>query len=50
MLWNNLLEPIGRKSKKRLNYILELFHCPTPQAPFLFTSKNSKRFLETGYQ
>ncbi|RZC36471.1 phospholipase B1, membrane-associated [Asbolus verrucosus] len=50
MLWNNLLEPVGRKNKKRLNYILEIFECPTVRSPYLFTNKNSKNFLKTGFQ
>lgn len=50
MLWNNLLEPLGGKSLKKLNYILEKFNCPTEKAPYLFTNKNSKIYLETGHQ
>lgn len=50
MLWNNLLQPVGRKSTKRLNYILEKFQCPTTNAPYLFTNKNTKTFLMTGHQ
>ncbi|XP_017773382.1 PREDICTED: phospholipase B1, membrane-associated-like [Nicrophorus vespilloides] len=50
MLWNNMLEPVGNKSEKRLNYVLEKFKCPTQEAPFLFTRKNSEMYLRTGRQ
>jgi hypothetical protein len=38
-LWNNLLEPVGAKTKavRPNSKIL----CPTKSQPFLFTSKNS---------
>lgn len=50
MLWNNLMEPVGRKSSKRLNYVLEHFKCPSEQTPFLFTAENSRTFLRAGHQ
>ncbi|XP_023012797.2 phospholipase B1, membrane-associated [Leptinotarsa decemlineata] len=50
LLWNNLVEPVGRKSTKKLKYILETFECPKPNSPYLFTNRNSKTFLEIGYQ
>ncbi|KAJ8911671.1 hypothetical protein NQ315_014030 [Exocentrus adspersus] len=50
LLWNNLLQPVGRKSTRRLNYILENFECPKPDSPYLFTNKNSETFFETGHQ
>lgn len=50
MLWNNLLEPIGRKTTTKLSGILDEFKCPTSSNPYFFTWKNSKTFLETGSQ
>ncbi|XP_072392586.1 phospholipase B1, membrane-associated-like [Diabrotica undecimpunctata] len=50
MLWNNLLEPVGRKSTRKLNHVMEKFRCPQSNAPYLFTNRNSKIFLETGKQ
>ncbi|KAJ8939582.1 hypothetical protein NQ314_011079 [Rhamnusium bicolor] len=50
LLWNNLLQPVGRKSKRKLNYIMENFECPKLNSPYLFTNKNSKTFLATGRQ
>ncbi|XP_056640507.1 phospholipase B1, membrane-associated-like [Diorhabda sublineata] len=50
MLWNNLLEPVGNKSSKKLEYILQKFRCPQINAPYIFTKLNSKNFLETGRQ
>lgn len=50
MLWNNLLEPVGRKTKKKLNYVMEKFLCPSKEAPYFFTRINSKTFLQTGQQ
>ncbi|KAG5881983.1 hypothetical protein JTB14_036566 [Gonioctena quinquepunctata] len=50
MLWNNLVQPVGRKSTRKLSYIMEEFECPKANAPFLFTNRNSKSFLETGTQ
>ncbi|KAL0280789.1 UNVERIFIED_CONTAM: hypothetical protein PYX00_001980 [Menopon gallinae] len=48
-LWNNMLEPVGNKTRG-WNPIMERFLCPTEKAPYLFTRKNSKTFLETGHQ
>ncbi|XP_046392064.1 phospholipase B1, membrane-associated-like [Ischnura elegans] len=39
LLWNNLLEPVGKKSAS-LN-MHPKFKCPTIYRPFLFTKKNS---------
>ncbi|KAK9882839.1 hypothetical protein WA026_023538 [Henosepilachna vigintioctopunctata] len=50
LLWNNLLEPVGRKSIKKMNHVMQKFNCPSHEAPFLFTSKNSKLYLATGHQ
>ncbi|XP_048269589.1 phospholipase B1, membrane-associated [Bombus terrestris] len=40
-LWNNLLEPVGNKSKA-LTSLYQKFLCPTSERPFLMTYKNSK--------
>ncbi|KRT86486.1 lipase, partial [Oryctes borbonicus] len=50
LLWNNLLEPVGTKSIRKMNYVMEKFKCPTINAPYFFTNRNSKIFLETGSQ
>ncbi|XP_054258896.1 phospholipase B1, membrane-associated-like [Macrosteles quadrilineatus] len=50
LLWNNMLEPVGHKTTKALDYMMEKFYCPTEQAPYIFTYNNSVRFLETGRQ
>lgn len=50
LLWNNLLQPVGRKSTRLLKHVMEKFQCPTQEAPYLFTNVNTKRFLETGRQ
>ncbi|XP_068986792.1 phospholipase B1, membrane-associated-like [Bombus flavifrons] len=40
-LWNNLLEPVGNKSKA-LTPLFKKFLCPTSERPFLMTSENSQ--------
>lgn len=50
LLWNNLLQPIGLKSQKKLNYVLEKFECPKLNAPYLFTNKNTKNYFTNGFQ
>ncbi|KAL1491576.1 hypothetical protein ABEB36_012151 [Hypothenemus hampei] len=50
MLWNNLLQPVGLKSQKKLKYVMEKFQCPTIESPYLFTNRNSKEFFRTGHQ
>ncbi|CAH1176850.1 unnamed protein product [Phaedon cochleariae] len=50
MLWNNLLQPVGKKSSVKLQYVMQSFECPKPESPFLFTSRNTKEFLQTGYK
>ncbi|XP_077289684.1 phospholipase B1, membrane-associated-like [Arctopsyche grandis] len=50
LVWNNLLEPIGNKTTKSLDFILQKFNCPTESAPYLFTSKNTRNYLTTGHQ
>uniref|UniRef100_A0A1B6GTS3 Phospholipase B1, membrane-associated n=1 Tax=Cuerna arida TaxID=1464854 RepID=A0A1B6GTS3_9HEMI len=39
-LWNNMLEPVGKKST---NWLPEFQHfvCPSESSPYIFTSKNS---------
>ncbi|XP_046590027.1 phospholipase B1, membrane-associated isoform X9 [Neodiprion lecontei] len=39
-LWNNLMEPVGRKSRNWQN-IFERFLCPTSKRPYISTMKNS---------
>ncbi|VVC93573.1 unnamed protein product [Leptidea sinapis] len=50
LLWNNLLEPVGNKSDNVAPVLMNSFRCPTKNAPFIFTNKNSKVFLQTGKQ
>ncbi|XP_063824481.1 phospholipase B1, membrane-associated [Ostrinia nubilalis] len=50
LLWNNLLEPIGFKSDDSPPVLMNSFRCPSPEAPFIFTHKNSQSYLETGVQ
>ncbi|XP_050312916.1 phospholipase B1, membrane-associated-like isoform X2 [Anthonomus grandis grandis] len=50
MLWNNLLQPVGAKSERKLKFILEKFECPTTRTPFLFTNRNSRKYFESGRQ
>ncbi|KAK5650365.1 hypothetical protein RI129_001394 [Pyrocoelia pectoralis] len=50
LLWNNLLQPVGRKSVNNLRYVMEKVECPSSRAPYLFTNKNSHKYLSTGYQ
>ncbi|XP_045460804.1 phospholipase B1, membrane-associated-like [Harmonia axyridis] len=50
LLWNNLLEPVGRKSMKMVNYVMEKFNCPSKESPYLFTNRNSRNYLATGRQ
>ena len=38
-LWNNMLQPVGKKSMT-IN-IGEDIICPTEEHPYIFTSKNS---------
>ncbi|CAH0605460.1 unnamed protein product [Chrysodeixis includens] len=50
LLWNNLLEPVGNKSDNVPPVLLRSFRCPTVQAPYLFTARNSRQYLRTGKQ
>ncbi|CAG9769266.1 unnamed protein product [Ceutorhynchus assimilis] len=50
MFWNNLLQPVGLKSQRKLNFVMEKFDCPKSDIPFLFTNKNSRSYLSTGQQ
>ncbi|KAL1117924.1 hypothetical protein AAG570_004237 [Ranatra chinensis] len=45
LLWNNMFEPVGHKSRKRIRYIFEKFYCPTEQFPYIFTYNNSLNLL-----
>lgn len=41
-LWNNMLQPVGQKSK---SWVLgERIQCPTEEQPYLFTNQNSQGF------
>ncbi|XP_053603527.1 phospholipase B1, membrane-associated-like [Plodia interpunctella] len=50
LLWNNLLEPVGNKSDAVAPVLLRSFKCPSPNAPFIYTAKNSEYFFRTGIQ
>ncbi|KAL1459735.1 hypothetical protein WDU94_011690, partial [Cyamophila willieti] len=50
LLWNNLLEPIGFKSEKSMNHLMERFLCPSEKNPYIFTYNNTQTFLRTGSQ
>ena len=39
-LWNNMMEPVGRKSRG-LNHLFDKFHCPSNKNPYIFTNYNS---------
>lgn len=39
-LWNNMLEPVGRKSLG-FKPLFSEFRCPTPDDPYIFTNFNS---------
>ncbi|XP_046392269.1 phospholipase B1, membrane-associated-like [Ischnura elegans] len=49
-LWNNMLEPIGNKSTPLEHNLLSTFHCPTRNAPYFFTARNTFNFLQSGHQ
>nr|CAD7603145.1 unnamed protein product [Timema genevievae] len=48
-LWNNMLEPVTNKSFG-WEPLMKRFRCPTTEAPYFFTNRNSKTFLKTGSQ
>ncbi|RZC36467.1 phospholipase B1, membrane-associated, partial [Asbolus verrucosus] len=39
-LWNNIMEPVGRKSRDG-NDLFKKFNCPTDARPYIFTKRNS---------
>ncbi|XP_059607889.1 phospholipase B1, membrane-associated-like [Phlebotomus argentipes] len=39
-LWNNMMEPVGRKSLG-FRPLFQEFKCPTPEKPYIFTNANS---------
>lgn len=39
--WNNLFSPVGQKSREWHPYVF--LKCPSPERPYLFTSKNSNQ-------
>lgn len=45
-----MLEPVGNKSQNHLPKLMEKVHCPTENAPYIFTNKNSKRYHDYGHQ
>ncbi|XP_049869755.1 phospholipase B1, membrane-associated-like isoform X2 [Pectinophora gossypiella] len=50
LLWNNLLEPVGNKTDNSPPVLLRTFRCPSREAPYIFTARNSKNYLLTGVQ
>ncbi|KAF4526900.1 hypothetical protein B566_EDAN014522 [Ephemera danica] len=40
-LWNNMLEPVGNKTERVFQDAFTRFLCPSPERPFIFTSRNS---------
>ncbi|KAJ9576073.1 hypothetical protein L9F63_007038 [Diploptera punctata] len=48
-LWNNMMEPVGNKSLG-WDAPFKRFICPTENAPYLFTRRNSQTFIQTGHQ
>ncbi|KAG5673730.1 hypothetical protein PVAND_003750 [Polypedilum vanderplanki] len=43
-IWNNMLEPVGRKSLG-LQPLFKKFNCPTERHPYIFTNYNSNNFF-----
>jgi len=42
-LWNNMLQPVGSKDRQaNLNDITRPLSCPTPDCPYIRTTKNSR--------
>lgn len=39
-LWNNLLQPVGRKQITETR-LFDYFICPTEENPYIFTKRNS---------
>ncbi|XP_046392037.1 phospholipase B1, membrane-associated-like [Ischnura elegans] len=50
LLWNNMLEPVGKKTIKMEKMTHKDMKCPTINAPYLFTKKNSDTYFKTGRQ
>ncbi|XP_075215113.1 phospholipase B1, membrane-associated-like [Lycorma delicatula] len=50
LLWNNMLEPVGYKTKSPLDHVMGRFLCPTEKTPYIFTYNNTITYLKTGYQ
>ncbi|XP_046393630.1 phospholipase B1, membrane-associated-like [Ischnura elegans] len=50
LLWNNMLEPVGAKSRTLDDILIDEYKCPTTRAPYFFTNKNSETFYWEGYQ
>lgn len=45
-----MLEPVGNKTKETRLDDIENLKCPTDDAPYFFTHKNTEIFLRTGKQ
>lgn len=39
-LWNNMMEPVGSKTTG-LTKVFEVFKCPSPTNPYIYTNYNS---------
>ncbi|XP_046392317.1 phospholipase B1, membrane-associated-like [Ischnura elegans] len=50
ILWNNMLEPVGNKTKTLEDIFYQGFKCPTKKNPYLFTEKNSKTYYRHCHQ
>ncbi|CAH1405806.1 unnamed protein product [Nezara viridula] len=50
MLWNNMLEPVGSKSTRKMKNMFDKFYCPSEDNPYFFTTNNSIAFYKTGRQ
>ncbi|XP_046393631.1 phospholipase B1, membrane-associated-like [Ischnura elegans] len=50
LLWNNMLEPVGHKSRTFDDILLDEYKCPRTRAPYFFTNKNSETFYREGHQ
>ncbi|XP_071440036.1 phospholipase B1, membrane-associated-like [Hetaerina americana] len=50
LLWRNMLEPVGNKTRRFLLATHRDIKCPTREAPYLFTKKNSENYYKFGHQ
>ncbi|XP_046393628.1 phospholipase B1, membrane-associated-like [Ischnura elegans] len=49
-LWNNMLEPVGKKTKTLKDIFFQGIKCPTKKNPYLFTEKNSETYRKYCHQ